>query len=121
MANITASLGNPRLLKINEWMASSSTGPDWFELFNPESQPVAMGGLYLSDSISNRTNTRVASLSFVASRGFRQFIADQDPAQGARHVNFKLSASGESSLTPWTIPALWLRPARIAKCVQPAI
>src|SRR5439155_3516397 len=96
--NIPAALGPATSLKINEWMASSSTGPDWFELFNPESQPVALGGLYLSDSISNRTNTRIASLSFVAPRGFRQFIADQEPAQGARHVNFKLSASGESIL-----------------------
>jgi fibronectin type 3 domain-containing protein len=94
--NMPAALGSPTSLKINEWMASSSTGPDWFELFNPEPLPVALGGLYLANFPSALTNPPVPGLSFVAGRGFRKFIADKDLDQGPRHVNFKLSASGDS-------------------------
>jgi len=93
--NTAAALGPASSLKINEWMASSSTGPDWFELLNPEPLPVALGGLFLSDSVNDRTNTRIAALSFIGARGFRQFIADEDPAQNARHVDFRLGAGGD--------------------------
>src|ERR1043165_6472947 len=96
--NIAATLGPVTSLKINEWMATSTTGPDWFELFNPEPLPVSLGGLYLSDTPADRTNTRIAALSFIPAMGFRQFIADQDVTQNARHVNFKLSAGGEAIL-----------------------
>src|SRR5207247_9578771 len=87
--NIPAALGPATSLKINEWMAPSSTGPDWFELFNPESQPVALAGLYLSDSTSNRTNTRVAPLTFTAARGLPRVNADQRRAQVPGPVNSK--------------------------------
>jgi hypothetical protein len=97
-ANAAATLGPTASLKINEWMATSTTGPDWFELFNPSPLPVLLSGLYLSDTAANRTNTRVAPLTFIAGGGHRQFIADQDLAQGARHVNFRLSAGGEAIL-----------------------
>jgi hypothetical protein len=94
--NIAAALGPVTSLKINEWMASSSTGPDWFELFNPDPLPVALGGLYLANEPSALTDTAIADLTFIAGQGFRKFIADKDLAQGPRHVNFKLSASGDS-------------------------
>ena len=97
-ANLASTLGSPGLLKVNEWLASATAGPDWFELFNTDTLPVALEGLYLSDSAMNRTNTRIAPLCFIAPRGFRQFIADQNPGQGPRHVDFKLSAGGESIL-----------------------
>jgi hypothetical protein len=95
-ANNPAAMAAPDLLRINEWMASSTSGPDWFELFNPGSLPVALGGLYLSDSTLLRTNTRIAPLSFIAPRGYRQFLADEAPQDSARHVNFRLSVSGDA-------------------------
>jgi hypothetical protein len=97
-ANSVSPLGPILSLKINEWMATSTSGPDWFELFNPSPLPVLLSGLYLSDSAANRTNTRIAPLTFIAGGGFRQFIADENLSQGARHVNFRLSAGGESIL-----------------------
>jgi len=97
-ANATASLGPTGSLKINEWMATTTSGPDWFELFNPSPLPVLLSGLYLSDSAANRTNTRIAPLTFIAGSRFRQFIADEDLSQGARHVDFRLGAGGESIL-----------------------
>jgi hypothetical protein len=97
-ANAAAPLGSVSSLKINEWMATSTTGPDWFELFNPSPLPVLLSGLYLGDNAASRTNTRVAPLTFIAAGGHRQFIADQNLSQGARHVNFRLSGGGESIL-----------------------
>ncbi len=93
--NVAAVLGSPALLTINEWMATSTSGPDWFEIYNPQALPVALGGLFLSDRTNNPAITRIVDLSFIAARGFRQFIADEDPAQNARHVDFRLSGSGE--------------------------
>lgn len=94
--NVAAALGAPTSLMINEWMATSTTGPDWFELFNPQALPVALGGLFLSDHTNSPANTRIADLSFIAPSGFRQFLADEDITQNARHVNFRLSGGGES-------------------------
>jgi hypothetical protein len=87
---------NTASLKINEWMASPSSGDDWFELFNPQSLPVPLGGWLLSDSVSAPGTLRLAPLSFIAANGFTHFLADSHPENGAHHVDFKLSASGDT-------------------------
>jgi CotH kinase protein/Lamin Tail Domain len=96
--NTSAPLGNPAALRINEWMASPTEGDDWFELRNPESNPVSLGGFHLSDSLVNRTESRIPDLSFlgVGAQGYQAFVADGSPSKGADHADFKLSASGES-------------------------
>ena len=43
-------LGAVSNLKVNEWMANPASGSDWFELYNPDANPVALAGLYLSDT-----------------------------------------------------------------------
>ncbi|MDB6110000.1 MAG: hypothetical protein JWR69_1750, partial [Pedosphaera sp.] len=60
-----AALGSAASLRINEWMANPASGDDWFELYNPDPLPVALGGLYLSDdpSITGMTNFTVPPLS----------------------------------------------------------
>jgi hypothetical protein len=95
-ANRPVPLGSASGLKVNEWMASPVSGDDWFELFNSDAQPVALGGLYLTDNLSNPTNTRIGALSFMAPFGFVEFLADENPENGANHARFKLSAGGES-------------------------
>jgi len=85
----------PAELRINEWMASVADGPDWFEIYNAAALPVALGGLYLTDNAADPTNTRIPPLSFIAAGGHRQFLADSDPGQSARHVDFRLSTGGE--------------------------
>ncbi len=96
--NIASSLGNPAFLRVNEWMASPASGNDWFEIYNPDGQPVNLSGLYLTDDLNNRTQYRIPALSFIGARinGYVQFHADNDPAKGANHTNFKLAAGGES-------------------------
>ena len=71
---------------------------DFFELFNPGAQPVALGGLYVTDDLLEPAKHRIANLSFVGAGedGFVRFIADGDPEQGADHVDFGLSQFGES-------------------------
>jgi hypothetical protein len=96
--NIAVTLGSTSLLKVNEWMASPASGEDWFELYNPNPQPVALGGLYLTDNLGNRTKYQIPPRSFIGAEasGFARFWADELPAQGADHVSFKLSAGGEA-------------------------
>ena len=76
-ANNAAALGNVSLLKINEWMAQPGSGDDWFEIYNPNIQPVAIGGLFLSDSLANRTKSPIPALSFLGggTNGWQRFWA----------------------------------------------
>lgn len=108
--NLAAELGSTADVRINEWAASVANGPDWFELYNAGLQPVALGGLYLTDKLNNRTKHLVAPLSFLgtATNGFLKFIADGDTAQGANHVAFSLDAGGEALglFPPGTGPAI---------------
>jgi hypothetical protein len=89
--------GFPSALSINEWMADPVSGPDWFELCNGDNQPVSIGGLVLADDLADPTVSRIPPLSFigVGPHGFVQFLADGVQADGADHVNFRLSKSGE--------------------------
>ncbi len=93
--NQPATLGSPATLRINEWMASPSSGDDWFELYNPDSLPVALGGFHLTDTPSEPKRARVSPLTFLEGGGFAQFFADEHPEKGADHVNLKLSATGD--------------------------
>jgi hypothetical protein len=97
-ANLPTVPGDVSAVHINEWAASVANGPDWFELYNPNPQPVALGGCYLSDKLNNRTKHPIAPLTFlgVGSDGYAKFIADNNTAQGADHVNFSLDAAGEA-------------------------
>ena len=97
-ANVLARLGSPLGLKVNEWMANPSAGSDWFEIFNSQAYPVELSNLVLSDSLIDRTQSRIPALSFIAagSLGFQKFDADGSPSKGANQANFKLSGSGEA-------------------------
>jgi hypothetical protein len=97
-ANIAAVMGDPTQLKVNEWMANPASGDDWFEIYNPTPQPVALGGLHLTDDAADRSKFVIAARSYIASGllGFQRFQADNTPANGADHVNFRLSQDGEA-------------------------
>lgn len=95
--NSARALGAVANLRVNEWMASPASGEDWFELHNTDTNPVALGSLYLSDTPSTPLLTRVPALSFIAGKGFTKFFAD-GLTTGGNHCNFKLAAGGESLL-----------------------
>jgi hypothetical protein len=98
-ANVAASVAAQSTLKVNEWMAEPASGSDWFEVYNPGSLPVVLGGLRLTDTFGTPDSYRIPGLSFigVASNAFTRFEADNpSQPQGPEHVNFKLSKSGDS-------------------------
>jgi hypothetical protein len=96
--NVAEPLGDPSTLKINEWSAlngESVANPDsdWFELYNPDTRPVALEGLVLTDqAAAPATNAALTALSFIEGRGFVEFTAD-DKLSPADNVNFKLSST----------------------------
>ncbi len=97
-ANSAAALGDASALKVNEWMADPSTGDDWFELYNSDLHPVALGGLFLSDNLDAPYASLIPSLSFIGAGNdsYRQFFADGKPTKGPSHANFQLKKSGEA-------------------------
>ena len=99
-SNRALALGDPALVRINEWMAKPASGSDWFEVYNPQNQPVALGGLSFSDVLMNPFESPVRALSFLGtgSDAYQVFLADRVMTAGANHVNLKLSAGGDSIL-----------------------
>lgn len=96
-ANIAATLASATAVKVNEWMAVPNSGDDWFELYNPNNQPVAIGGLHLTDDLNNLDKFQIPPLSFIShsTNGFVQFLADDNTQNGPDHVNFRLNNGGE--------------------------
>ena len=96
--NVGIALSGPALLRINEWMASPTNGDDWFEIFNPGSDPVGLSGLFLTDNLNLPAQYVIPPLSFIGTgeNAWQKFDADGSPAKGPSHANFKLSASGEA-------------------------
>lgn len=99
------STGTGQLL-INEIMADNDSVyadpdeagayEDWFEIHNPGSEAVDMSGMYISDNPNNPKKWQVGAGVVIPAGGYLVFMADSEPAQGARHANFSLSADGES-------------------------
>src|ERR1043166_1647880 len=93
--NAEQPLGDPHRLRINEWLASEfvAASTDFVELYNSDTLPVALGGLYFTDNpIGEPAKHQVAPLSFAGAQDFRVFKADGDPQQGSDHLDFKLAA-----------------------------
>lgn len=87
-------------VKINEWLASPTSGADFFELFNTAALPVALGGNFLTDSLLDRFKHPIPALSFIGGSGmtrWQNWIADNNNSGTPEHVNFELNGvSGES-------------------------
>ncbi|MBP7497684.1 MAG: CotH kinase family protein [Bacteroidales bacterium] len=94
-------------LFINELLASNKNTifddfyqyDDCLEIYNSNDIPVDIGGLYLSDSLPNPLKYKIPSdkptLTSIPAKAFLILWADGEIAQGALHLKFKLSASGE--------------------------
>ncbi len=93
-ANVVQTFGAATDLRINEWQAAPRHGDDWFEIYNTGAKPVNLAGLFLTDDLSDPTNTKVPALSFIAPGGFVRFQADN--STGTNHCNFGLSGGGDN-------------------------
>lgn len=87
---------------INEWMASNSsviTDPDfddsgdWIELYNDQSDPVDLSGLYLSDNFGEPTKWAFPEGTVIEGNSFLLIWADGQN-QGM-HTSFRLTKDGE--------------------------
>ncbi|MBM4026706.1 MAG: hypothetical protein FJ280_15080, partial [Planctomycetes bacterium] len=95
-ANVARPLGDPRAVRINEWLASGRVLLRWdfIELYNPNPDPVDLSGMILTDSPAvSSCRHQIAPLSFIAGRGHAVFWANNSTGPG--HVTFRLAADGE--------------------------
>lgn len=95
-------------LVINEWMARNATtirdpqgqDDDWIEILNLGTEAVDVGGMYLTDDLSDPTQWRIPSGSpsttTLPAGGYLVIWADGDLADPGLHAGFKLDADGET-------------------------
>ncbi len=95
------------VLFINEFLASNDSCcadefgeyDDWIEIFNPNDQPVDIGGMYISDDKTELTAWQIPDTApdstTIPAHGFLVLWADKQPEQGVLHVKIKLSSGGE--------------------------
>ena len=94
-------------LVINELMASNSSSTkdpqgeydDWIEIYNAGDTVIDLGGMYLTDDLSEPTRWRIPdnnpAATIVLPRTHLLIWADNDTSDGALHANFNLNAGGE--------------------------
>ena len=94
-------------LYINEFLASNDTAnedefggfDDWFELYNDTEAAIDIGGMYVTDALSDLTKWQIPdtdpTLTTIQPGDFLLIWADSEPDQGLLHVDFKLSSGGE--------------------------
>ncbi len=93
-----ATLAAPSGLKINEWLSNAGTRfpDDFIELYNASANPVALGGMALTDDFINYPGNGVLPpLSFMAGSSFQSFLAKGSAAtpSNARELPYTLSSS----------------------------
>ena len=88
-------LASPLNVVFNEWMAKSTSGADWFELYNPETKPVDIGGMTLTDDPTavGRGKFTIPDRTYIPAQGWVRWLADGTAEAG--HVNFSLRGQGE--------------------------
>ncbi len=95
-------------LFINEFLASNDANyydsttndyPDWIEIFNAEDHPVDIGGMYITDDLTDLTAWQIPTTApdstTIPAGGYLVLLADKKPEAGILHVKLKLSGKGE--------------------------
>lgn len=70
--------------------------PDWVEIRNPGTSAVDMGGMYLTNDLSNKTKWQIPSGVSIPAGGCLLFWADGMTSKGSRHTSFTLDSAGGS-------------------------
>lgn len=96
--NVTAPLGDVLKLRLNEWQALGSGNGretnDWIEIYNPETNAVALGGLGLNDSTNAvPLGETIRDLSFIAPQGFVQILLPDNANDADELEHFGLSST----------------------------
>jgi spore coat protein CotH len=93
----------PPPLFINEFLASNDgvnqdeqgQYEDWVELYNAGELPLEVGGMYLTDDLSQPTKWRIPAGTLIPAGGLLLIWADRDLGDGPLHASFRLSRTGE--------------------------
>lgn len=92
---------------INEFMAANTSGitdeageqEDWIEIYNGSDAAVELGGMYITDNLTQPKQHLIPAgkngETVIPAKGYLILWADGQLSQGARHVDIKLSATGE--------------------------
>jgi len=103
-SNNSAAINN---IYINEFLASNTEtnqdeygeSDDWIEIYNSNTYPVNLGGLFITDNLNRATKYQIpinnAEQTTIPGSGFLLFWTDAQPEQGTMHLNFKLDKTGE--------------------------
>ena len=100
--NSVSVVTNPPPLFINEFMADNNTTildpqgeyDDWLEIWNCGNEPVNLGGMHLTDELSN-PDKWIFPDTILSAGAFILIWADDDEGDPGLHTNFRLSADGE--------------------------
>jgi len=96
--------GEGAVLVINELLARNDLGitdpqgenDDWIEIYNAGEENINVGGMYLTDDLSEPTRWRIpndnSSATTISPGGFLLIWADNDTAGAGLHANFELDA-----------------------------
>ena len=86
------------LMPDNNGVVTDSNGaaPDWFELYNPGTEDIALGGYTVSDDWSEPQLHVLDDSLVIEAGGYLVLWADGDVDAGVDHVGFSLSAGGET-------------------------
>ena len=111
-------------LRINEILVDNQSNylddfgqhSPWIEIFNSAYNSVDIGGLFLTDDLSNPTKYRIQSgqtLTVIPPRSYLVFWANNMPTHGIKHLNFTLKegavialfdANGKTMIDSMSIP-----------------
>ncbi len=88
---------------ISEFMASNETTladedgefSDWIEIFNPDAEPVDLGGYFLTDDALTLNRWVLPSTILPAGEWLVVFASGKDRDVGELHADFRLTAAGE--------------------------
>lgn len=92
---------------INEFMAANTSGitdeagehEDWIEIYNGNDVAIELGGMYITDNLAQPKQYLIPvgknGETSIPAKGYLILWADGQLSQGARHVEIKLSATGE--------------------------
>ncbi|OQX89029.1 hypothetical protein B6D60_00295 [candidate division KSB1 bacterium 4484_87] len=104
---LSFSLGNAQTLLINEFLASNDSTladeygdfDDWVEIYNASSDPIDIGGMYITDDLTDPTTWQIpdtsADLTTIPPKGFLIIWCDKESEEGVLHAEIKLSGGGE--------------------------
>jgi len=90
-------------LVINEVLASNSSikkdewgqYDDWIEIYNSGDQEIDMGGMYLTDDLSNPTTWKIPANTTILAGHYLLIWADNSSGDSGLHASFELNTTGE--------------------------